>query len=191
MDTMMERLPTPAHEAIAPISRQIWEDKYRFKTADGAPIDLTIADTWRRIARALAAVEARPEKWEDRFYAALEDFKFLPAGRIVSGAGTDRRVTLFNCFVMGDVPDDLGGIYDAIRDNALLSKFAGGLGNDWTPVRSLGAYIKGTNGKSQGVVPFLPLDQLQGAAQQNQQGAAQQNQQRQAPRATVTTGGGQ
>ena len=108
MNVIAERLKIPAHERIASISRQIWADKYRLKQADGTPIDLTIEDSWRRTARALAAVEAQPALWEERFYAALEDFKFLPAGRIIAGAGTERRVTLFNCFVMGDIEDDLG-----------------------------------------------------------------------------------
>ena len=71
----------------APIAEQIWDMKYRFKQADGAPIDLSVEDTWRRIARDLAGAEAQPEDWEDSFYQALEDFKFLPAGRIIAGAG--------------------------------------------------------------------------------------------------------
>ncbi len=157
MDTMMERLQTPAHEAIAPISRQIWEDKYRFKTADGAPIDLTVADTWRRIARALAAVEPRPEEWEDRFYAALEDFKFLPAGRIVSGAGTDRRVTLFNCFVMGDIEDDLGGIFAHLREAALTMQQGGGIGYDFSTLRPKGATVKGVSADASGPLSFMDV----------------------------------
>src|SRR5690348_11670291 len=95
-------------QRIAPVSRRIWDAKYRLKTQDGTPVDLTIDDTWRRVARALAAGEADPLRWEPTFYAALQDFRFLPAGRILSGAGSDRRVTLFNCFVMGDIADDLG-----------------------------------------------------------------------------------
>src|SRR5690606_9988662 len=105
--------------AISAISQQIWDMKYRFKPAPGAPVadgveDKTVEDTWRRVARALAAVE-QPEvrdHWENRFYEALDDFKFLPAGRILAGAGTGRDVTLFNCFVMGRIPDSLEGIFD-------------------------------------------------------------------------------
>jgi ribonucleoside-diphosphate reductase alpha chain len=99
----------------APIAEQIWDMKYRFKDADGTPRDVTVEDTWRRIARALAAVEQEPALWEDRFYAALEDFRYLPAGRITAGAGTARSVTLFNCFVMGTVPDSMGGIFDMLK----------------------------------------------------------------------------
>ncbi|MGB0439781.1 MAG: ribonucleotide reductase N-terminal alpha domain-containing protein, partial [Paracoccaceae bacterium] len=81
----------------APIAEQIWDMKYRLKQADGTPIDHTVEDSWRRIARALAVVEKDPATWETKFYTALEDFKYLPAGRITAGAGTGRSVTLFNC----------------------------------------------------------------------------------------------
>ena len=85
----------------APIAEQIWDMKYRFKTPEGDPVDITVEDTWRRIATDLSRVEADPDYWAGKFYAALDDFKFLPAGRITAGAGTARKVTLFNCFVMG------------------------------------------------------------------------------------------
>ena len=88
----------------APIAEQIWDMKYRLKASDGTPIDGSVEDSWRRIARALAEVESEPAVWEERFYEALEDFKYLPAGRITAGAGTGRAVTLFNCFVMGTIP---------------------------------------------------------------------------------------
>jgi len=104
--------------SIAPISRQIWDAKYRLKAYDGSPTDVTIADSWRRVARALAAPEKDP-RWEAGFYEVLEDFRFLPAGRILAGAGTGRRVTLFNCFVMGNVEDDLGSIFSHLREAAL------------------------------------------------------------------------
>ena len=103
----------------APIAEQIWDMKYRLKAADGSVLDQTVEDSWRRIARALAAVETDPGTWEPRFYAALEDFRYLPAGRITAGAGTGRSVTLFNCFVMGTIPDSMGGIFDALREAAL------------------------------------------------------------------------
>ena len=80
----------------APIAEQIWDMKYRLKEADGTPIDTTVEDSWRRIASDLARVEKDPAQWEEKFYHALEDFKFLPAGRITAGAGTARKVTLFN-----------------------------------------------------------------------------------------------
>ncbi len=94
MDMNVDSMMGSAMERIAPISRQIWDAKYRLKTAEGTPIDLTVEDSWRRVARALAAVETDPGQWEQPFYEALQDFRFLPAGRILSGAGADRRVTL-------------------------------------------------------------------------------------------------
>jgi ribonucleoside-diphosphate reductase alpha chain len=90
----------PESPLTATISRHIWRSKYRYRTAAGG--DRTIEDTWRRIAGALAAVEAKDqERWAARFYGLLEGFRFLPAGRIQAGAGTPHAVTLFNCFVMG------------------------------------------------------------------------------------------
>ncbi len=122
----------------APIAEQIWDMKYRFKEADGTPIDGTVEDSWRRIARALAAVENDAAEWEERFYAALEDFHFLPAGRILAGAGTGRSVTLFNCFVMGTIPDSMGGIFDALKEAALTMQQGGGIGYDFSTIRPAG-----------------------------------------------------
>ena len=73
---------------VSAISQQIWDMKYRFKTATGDPVDKTMADSWRRVAHTLARPETQPEAWEARFFNALEDFAFLPAGRILAGAGT-------------------------------------------------------------------------------------------------------
>ena len=102
----------------APIAEQIWDMKYRFKQADGTPIDVPVADSWRRIARDLARAEDKPDAWEEKFFEALEDFKYLPAGRITAGAGTARQVTLFHCFVIGTVPDSLAGIFDMLQEAA-------------------------------------------------------------------------
>ena len=104
---------------MTPISSQIWDMKYRLKTGEGVAVDKTIEDSWHRVASALAAPEDDPAYWQAEFYAALEDFRFLPAGRILAGAGTDRDVTLFNCFVMGRVPDDMAGIFDQLKEAAL------------------------------------------------------------------------
>ncbi|WP_372877519.1 ribonucleoside-diphosphate reductase subunit alpha [Pseudomonas sp.] len=108
-----------------------------------------------RVAMGLAIEEQQKEDRAIEFYNLLSSFDYMASTPTLFNAGT-LRPQLSSCYLT-TVPDDLGGIYDAIRDNALLSKFAGGLGNDWTPVRALGAYIKGTNGKSQGVVPFLKV----------------------------------
>ncbi|NNL99934.1 MAG: ribonucleoside-diphosphate reductase subunit alpha, partial [Gammaproteobacteria bacterium] len=108
-----------------------------------------------RVAMGLAINEIEPEKWTIEFYNLLSSFDFMSSTPTLFNSGT-LRPQLSSCYLT-TVPDDLEGIYGAIRDNALLSKYAGGLGNDWTPVRGMGAYIKGTNGKSQGVVPFLKV----------------------------------
>ncbi|MCB2110063.1 MAG: adenosylcobalamin-dependent ribonucleoside-diphosphate reductase [Defluviimonas sp.] len=141
----------------APIAEQIWDMKYRFKTADGAPVDATVEDSWRRIARALAAVEKDPAKWEERFYGALEDFKYLPAGRITAGAGTGRSVTLFNCFVMGTIPDDMGGIFDALKEAALTMQQGGGIGYDFSTIRPRGAEVKGVAADASGPLSFMDV----------------------------------
>jgi ribonucleoside-diphosphate reductase alpha chain len=146
-----------ALERIAPISRQIWDAKYRLKSPEGAPIDRTIEDSWWRVARALAQCEAEPARWERPFYDALEDFRFLPAGRILSGAGTDRRVTLFNCFVMGDIPDDLGGIFAHLREAALTMQQGGGIGYDFSTLRPKGAPVKGVGADASGPLSFMDV----------------------------------
>ncbi|MBI6629722.1 adenosylcobalamin-dependent ribonucleoside-diphosphate reductase [Pontibaca salina] len=141
----------------APIAEQIWDMKYRFKKADGAPIDLSVEDSWRRIARDLAAVEVQPQLWEDRFYAALEDFKFLPAGRITAGAGTARQVTLFNCFVMGTIPDSMGGIFEMLKEAALTMQQGGGIGYDFSTIRPRGADVKGVAADASGPLSFMDV----------------------------------
>ena len=141
----------------APISESIWDMKYRFKDADGKANDATVEDTWRRIARSLASVEAEPEVWEERFYAALEDFKYLPAGRITAGAGTGRSVTLFNCFVMGTIPDDMNGIFDALREAALTLQQGGGIGYDFSTIRPRGADVKGVGADASGPLSFMDV----------------------------------
>ena len=141
----------------APIAEQIWDMKYRLKQADGTPIDGSIEDTWRRIARALAEVETDKAKWEARFYDALDGFKFLPAGRITAGAGTGRAVTLFNCFVMGTVPDNMGGIFDALKEAALTMQQGGGIGYDVSTIRPRGAEVKGVAADASGPLSFMDV----------------------------------
>ena len=141
----------------APISEQIWDMKYRFKQADGAPIDRSVEDTWRRIARSLAQVEQDSAAWEDKFYAALEDFKYLPAGRITAGAGTGRRVTLFNCFVMGTIPDSMAGIFDMLKEAALTMQQGGGIGYDFSTIRPRGADVLGVAADASGPLSFMDV----------------------------------
>ncbi len=141
----------------APISQSIWEMKYRFTEPDGTPLDETVEDSWRRVARSLASVEKDPAAWEDRFYHALEDFKFLPAGRILAGAGTGRSVTLFNCFVMGTIPDDMEGIFDGLKEAALTMQQGGGIGYDFSTIRPKGAAVKGVGADASGPLSFMDV----------------------------------
>jgi len=141
----------------APIAEQIWDMKYRFKKADGTPLDQSVEDSWRRIARSLASVEKDADQWEERFYHALEDFKFLPAGRITAGAGTERRVTLFNCFVMGTIPDSMGGIFDMLKEAALTMQQGGGIGYDFSTIRPKGADVLGVAADASGPLSFMDV----------------------------------
>ncbi|MEX0316975.1 MAG: adenosylcobalamin-dependent ribonucleoside-diphosphate reductase [Ruegeria sp.] len=141
----------------APIAEQIWDMKYRFKQADGTPIDQTVEDTWRRIARDLAKVEDDPTHWEQKFYEALEDFKYLPAGRITAGAGTARQVTLFNCFVMGTIPDSMAGIFDMLKEAALTMQQGGGIGYDFSTIRPRGADVHGVAADASGPLSFMDV----------------------------------
>jgi ribonucleoside-diphosphate reductase alpha chain len=143
----------------APISSQIWDMKYRLKTSEGVPLDQTVEDSWRRVARALATAEPEDQRaeWETRFHAALDGFRFLPAGRILSGAGTGRAVTLFNCFVMGTIPDSLEGIFEMLKEAALTMQQGGGIGFDFTPIRPKGAPVAGVGADASGPLSFMDV----------------------------------
>ncbi len=142
---------------LSSVSQQIWDMKYRLKDAAGQPVDKTIADTWRRVAHALAAPEDDPSYWEQRFFEAMEDFRLLPAGRILSGAGTNREVTLFNCFVMGDIPDNMTGIFDGLKEAALTMQQGGGIGYDFSTLRPKGAPVKGVGADASGPLSFMDV----------------------------------
>ena len=144
---------------VAAISQQIWDMKYRLKTADGQPVDKTIEDSWRRVAQAVAEAEpeAQRQAWAAKFYEALSGFQFLPAGRILAGAGTARSVTLFNCFVMGAIPDDMGGIFTHLREAALTMQQGGGIGYDFSTLRPRGAPVKGVGADASGPLSFMDV----------------------------------
>ncbi len=142
---------------LPPISTQIWDMKYRFKSADGTPIDQNIEETWRRIAKDLAKAEENPDYWEEIFYDALTNFKYLPAGRITAGAGTARRVTLFNCFVMGTIPDSMPGIFDMLKEAALTMQQGGGIGYDFSTIRPNGADVVGVSADASGPLSFMDV----------------------------------
>ena len=141
------------------ISEQIWDMKYRLKGADGSPLDATVADTWARVAKAVAAAEPKRERklWALRFAQALTDFAFLPAGRILAGAGTGRSVTLFNCFVMGRIDDDLSSIFDNVKEAARTMQQGGGIGHDFSTLRPKGALVKSIGADASGPVSFMDV----------------------------------
>ncbi|MEM8698429.1 MAG: adenosylcobalamin-dependent ribonucleoside-diphosphate reductase [Pseudomonadota bacterium] len=140
-----------------PIAEQIWDMKYRLKQADGSPVDTCVEDTWHRIATALASVEEEPSLWQPRFYSALEGFRFLPAGRIVAGAGTGRAVTLFNCFVMGTIADSMEGIFQGLKEAALTMQQGGGIGYDFSTIRPKGAMVHGVAADASGPLSFMDV----------------------------------
>jgi len=140
----------------APISQRIWDMKYRFRDGSSSG-DADLDGTWWRVARALAAPERDPETWAGRFHEALQGFKFLPAGRVIAGAGTGRSVTLFNCFVMGAIPDDMSGIFENLREAALTMQQGGGIGHDFSTLRPRGAPVKGVGADASGPLSFMDV----------------------------------
>jgi len=139
------------------IARHVWSTRYRRVGPDGRP-EPDVAATWRRVARAVAAPEgAAAAEWEDRFADILGGFRFLPGGRILAGAGTGRRVTLFNCFVMGPIEDDLEGIFEALEEGALTLQAGGGIGYDFSTLRPAGTASRSTGRTASGPVPFLGM----------------------------------
>ena len=142
---------------VSGLSQRIWDMKYRLKTAAGEPVDKTVEQTWRRVARALAKPEKESKLWAGRFYEALDGFRFIPAGRILAGAGSGRNVTLFNCFVMGNIPDDMGGIFEHLKEAALTMQQGGGIGYDFSSLRPKGAAVKGIGADASGPLSFMDV----------------------------------
>ena len=143
--------------AMSGIADYIWDQKYRFKNNAGEPIDQDVGQTFQRVARALAEAEqpSQRERWATAFYEAMEGFEVLPAGRILAGAGTGRKVTLLNCFVMGTIPDDLQGIYAALGESAMTMKQGGGIGMAFSTLRPNGALIESLGSTSAGPLVFM------------------------------------
>ena len=153
VDRLGQALRPERDEQFTYLGLQTLYDRY-FLHSDGVRFELPQA-FFMRVAMGLAMHEIDREARAIEFYELLSSFDFMCSTPTLFNSGT-LRPQLSSCYLT-TVPDDLEGIYNAIRDNALLSKFAGGLGNDWTRVRGLGAHIKGTNGSSQGVVPFMKV----------------------------------
>jgi len=139
------------------ISEHVWQTKYRYQL-NHKIIDKTIEDTWLRVATAVASVEKHQQKtWQQAFYDILENFSFLPGGRILAGAGTRHRVTLFNCFVMPILKDSLPGIFDALKEGALTLQQGGGVGYDFSPLRPAGFPALHTGTDASGPLSFMRI----------------------------------
>jgi ribonucleoside-diphosphate reductase alpha chain len=137
-----------------PIAEAIWQSRYRF-SRDHQIVDQTPAETWVRVAAALARPESEQARWEAAFVTLMTDLDFLPGGRILAGAGTGRRVTLANCFVMGPLIDDLGSLFDGLKEGALTMQAGGGVGYDFSPLRPAGARAAATANIASGPVSFM------------------------------------
>ena len=135
------------------LSQFIWRTHYR--DAEALPCERSIADSWDRVARSVAALERDPSRWQRRFRSLLEGFRFLPAGRILAGAGVSRQVTLANCFVMGLIEDSLPGIFEALKEGALTMQHGGGVGYDFSTLRPRGSRAQATGMIASGPVSFL------------------------------------
>ncbi|MDY6941799.1 MAG: adenosylcobalamin-dependent ribonucleoside-diphosphate reductase [Pseudomonadota bacterium] len=137
------------------IAQHIWETRYRDRRANDTG-DTTPQDTWRRVARALTQSEkTHGDQWRHRFFDVMKDLRFLPGGRILAGAGTARRVTLMNCFVMGRIADSLDGICAALREGALTMQQGGGVGYDFSTLRPFGETAGDTGNTASGPVSFM------------------------------------
>ena len=138
------------------LAKEIWTSKYRFAPAQGGG-DESFADTAERVARAVAEAEV-PElraQWCERFRESIADMRFIPAGRVLAGAGTERSVTLFNCFVMGTIPDSLEGIFDHLKQAALTMQQGGGVGMDFSTIRPSGSLVHGVGADASGPLTFM------------------------------------
>jgi len=138
------------------ISRYVWETKYR--AAERGKEERSISDTWRRVGHALAAVEpSDAQAWEERFFHTLQNFRFLPGGRIQAGAGSGHDVTLFNCFVMGPVQDSIPGIFRALEEAAVTMQKGGGIGVDFSTLRPRGLKARETGSIASGPLSFMQI----------------------------------
>lgn len=142
---------------ISEISQHVWNTKYRYREK-GKVIDQTTEDTWKRVSKTLAESERSNQcQWEQQFYNILTGFKFLPGGRILAGAGTNFKVTLLNCFVMGMIKDNIPSIFNNLKEGALTMQQGGGIGYDFSTLRPKGSAAKKSNNISSGPVSFMKI----------------------------------
>src|SRR5882724_7284920 len=145
------------------IRQKVFLDRYSLKDKEGNPLEQDPSEMWRRVAKGIAGVEkkaADKKKWEEKFYKVMEDFKFLPGGRIFAGAGTGFDVTYFNCFVIPNPPDSRGGIMENLTQMIEIMVHGGGVGLNLSGLRPRGARVKKVNGFSSGPMNWAELYSL-------------------------------
>ncbi|MDP6756434.1 MAG: ribonucleotide reductase N-terminal alpha domain-containing protein, partial [Patescibacteria group bacterium] len=139
------------------LAKKVFDDRYSLKDTTGKQLEHTPEEMWRRVSRAMAKPEQTTEKkqeWEQKFYSALEDFKFVPAGRILTGAGSDTEMTFYNCYVLPSPEDSRGGILDNVKMLVEILSRGGGGGINLSSLRPRGTHVKGVNGFASGAVSF-------------------------------------
>lgn len=143
--------PEPPFQPAA-VSGDIWRRKYRFGN------EASVGESWARVAKTVASAEPNNQgAWADCFQGLLSDYRFLPGGRIIANAGTDRDATLLNCFVMGTLDDSIDGLFHALRESAVTLQAGGGIGLDFSPIRPVGAAAVRTGNVASGPVSFMHL----------------------------------
>lgn len=152
-------VPVKRGTTLEGIREKVFLDRYSWKDEQGQPLEEYPEQIWARVAKALSRVEApaKQREWEKKFYRAMEGFKFVPAGRILSGAGTGHQVTYYNCFVIPSPEDSRGGILDNLKVMTEIMCRAGGVGVNLSSLRPRGSYIKTVNGTSSGPIPWGEL----------------------------------
>lgn len=158
--TISDTRPTTAGTVLEGVRSKVFMDRYSLKDQSGKAVETTPEEMWRRVARGIAEVEKTPELrafWEERFYEAMEDFKFVPGGRILSGAGTGFEVTYYNCYVIESPEDSRWGILDNLKYLTEIMARGGGVGVNLSTLRPRGSYIKSVNGTSSGPVSWAEL----------------------------------
>lgn len=145
--------------ALTGIRQKVFMDRYSLRDKDGTPLETEPQHMWRRVAKGIAQqeVKAKRAEWEEKFYKVLEDFKFVPGGRILSGAGTGYQVTYFNCFVIPSPKDSREGILDSLKQLVEIQSRSGGVGLNLSSLRPRGARVKKVNGTSSGPVTWAGL----------------------------------
>lgn len=158
---VVENIAVPqTPRALTGLTLKVFNDRYALRNEKGEQIEHTIEATWQRVAKAISSVEktdAKRIEWEEKFNWLLQDFKYVPGGRILSGAGSRADVTFYNCYVLPSPTDSRGGILDSVKSMVEIMARGGGVGVNLSTLRPRGSLVKGVNGKASGSVSFGAL----------------------------------